>query len=167
MNPLIRSFRFVLVLSLIGSGFMFLSNLIYALTLPAMMEVFQSGAFSLPEQYQVALDMILSTPRSFYALSALLYALSLTGVILMWKLRMNGFHCYTLAQLLLLLLPLLFLGKDRLALGDIMLTLLFVCYYFFTLRRILALQQDDPQQEDDTAAMETHGAEDDESHTTD
>ena len=84
----------------------------------------------------VYLEQFFETPRSFFLCSALLYALSLTGVILMWNLRKIGFHLYTLAQLLVMLVTLLFLGRERLPLGDIMFTLLFVIYYYLALRNL-------------------------------
>lgn len=163
IQKITRSLRCVLVLSIIGSGYMLLSSLLSALFLPAMAQFLEAGSVAMPEEFQVAMEMLLHTPRSFFALSALLYALSLTGVILMWNLRPNGFHCYTLAQILLLILPVLFLGKDRLALGDIMLTALFVGYYYFTLKQIRQLQEceeaepDQPDQPDQPDRIQDDG----------
>ena len=54
----------------------------------------------------------------------------------MWNLRRIGFHLYTLSQLLVLVVTVLFLGKEHLLLGDVMFTLLFVIYYYFSLRRL-------------------------------
>ena len=90
----------------------------------------------MPDSMTVAIEEFLNTPRSFFLWSALLYAVSLAGVILMWRLQKIGFHLYTLAQLFVLLITVLFLGKERLPLGDVMFTLLFVTYYYFALRRL-------------------------------
>jgi hypothetical protein len=84
----------------------------------------------------VFVEQLFETPRSFFLCSALLYGLSLAGVILMWNLRKSGFHLYTLAQLLILLVTLLFLGRERVPLGDIMFTLLFITYYYVALRNL-------------------------------
>jgi hypothetical protein len=46
----------------------------------------------------------------------------------MWKMRKTGFHVYTLAQLLVLLITAL-LGKAYISMGDVMMTLLFVAFY--------------------------------------
>lgn len=89
-----------------------------------------------PAEMTVYLEQFFETPRSFFLCSALLYALSLTGVILMWNLRKIGFHLYTLAQLLVMLVTLLFLGRERLPLGDIMFTLLFITYYYIAFRNL-------------------------------
>lgn len=89
-----------------------------------------------PAEMTVLVEQFFETPRSFFLCSALLYALSLTGDILMWNLRKIGFHLYTLAQLLVMLVTLLFLGRERLPLGDIMFTLLFITYYYIAFRNL-------------------------------
>ena len=94
------------------------------------------GTFTLPDELVVGFEMILAAPQWYYFLSAVLYAVSLYGVIVMWHLRKTGFHAYTLAQLLLLLLPVLFFGKAQFDIGNLMLTILFVAYYFFTLKNL-------------------------------
>ena len=132
----IRNLRIVLVLSIIGSGFSLLSYLMWGLTLPSMQALYQSGEVSLPGEFTVALEQMLYTPRSYYLCSTLLYAVSLAGVILMWNFKKSGFHLYTLAQLLLLVITVLFLGKEQLHLGNVMMTILFVVYYFIALRRL-------------------------------
>ena len=131
-----RAFRIILVLSIIGSGFSFISHLTTGAILPYAKTMYESGSMTFPSEMTVFVEETFETPRSFYLLSALLYGLSLTGCILMWNLRKSGFHFYTLAQLLILLATLLFLGKERVALGDIMFALLFITYYYFALRNL-------------------------------
>ena len=89
-----------------------------------------------PNEMTVYVEELLETPRSFFFSSALLYGLSLTGAILMWNLKKSGFHLYTLAQLLILLITLLFLGREHVALGNIMFTLLFIIYYYIAMRNL-------------------------------
>ena len=74
-------------------------------------------------------------PRMFYAAMAILGLLSIAGCILMWNLRRSGLHFYAIAQLLMIVLPLLFLGKGYLGLGDIMFTALFLLVYYIQLRK--------------------------------
>ncbi len=131
-----RSLNIVLILSMIGSGLYCLSSLSWGLTAPTIQQMVDAGAIKIQDSMTVAFEQMIETPRSFYLWSALLYAVSLTGVILMWKLRKLGFHLYTLAQLFVLVITVLFLGKERLLLGDVMFTLLFVTYYYFSLRRL-------------------------------
>ena len=132
----LTTLRVLLVLSMIGSGMSLLTYLMMACFLPQFREVYEANQQLFPEQLTTAYERMLEVPQLFYAASLVLYALSLTGVILMWKLRKSGFHCYALAQLLLLLLPVLFLGRAYLGLGDIMFTLLFVTAYYLLLKSL-------------------------------
>ncbi|MBP5515355.1 MAG: hypothetical protein J6X86_00230 [Bacteroidales bacterium] len=148
-----RSLRIVLVFSMIGSGACFLSFLSYGLMLPTLQNMYATGQMSLPGEFTVAFEeMIYNFPQSFFLTLAILYGLSLTGVILMWNLHRIGFHLYTIAQLLVPIATVLLVGRDRLSIGDLMMTLLFVAYYFFALRRLATFTtptDDESQQEDD------------------
>lgn len=136
-----RSLRIVLVLSFIGSGVSFFSYMMMSIAFPTFQAMYNAGSMTFPSEMTVFVEQLMETPRSFFVCSALLYAMSLGGLALMWNIRKNGFHMYTLAQLLLLLVTVLFLGRERLALGDIMLTLLFVVYYFIAMRQLDAMKQ--------------------------
>lgn len=131
-----RSLRVVLVLSMIGSGVMFFIYMLYGLMLPSMRTLYYSGSLSFPAEMTTYIEQILDTPRSFFLCGTILYGMSLAGVIIMWKLRKSGFHLYAMAQLLILLVTLLFLGRDHISLGDIMLTILFIAYYFIAFRAL-------------------------------
>lgn len=134
-----RTLHIILILSMIGSGMSFISNLMMGSMLPMLKAMFESGAIAYPSEMSLMMEDMFDTPRPYYLSCALLYAMSLVGVILMWNLRKSGFHLYTMAQLLVLLVTLLFLGRERVPLGDIMLTLLFIVYYFISLRIIANL----------------------------
>lgn len=136
-----RSMRIVLVLSFIGSGTSFFSYLMMSIGFSSMQAMYSAGELTFPSEMTVFFEQLMETPRAFFVCSALLYAMSIGGLTLMWNIRKNGFHMYTLAQLLLLLVTVLFLGRERLALGDVMLTLLFIVYYFVAMRQLDALKQ--------------------------
>ena len=149
--------RIVLVLSIIGSGLSMLSMLSTGIMLPAISQNFDNGTLSLYGSNitlngptLAAVEMMLSYPQWFYFLLTALYALSLYGAIRMWNLHKTGFHAYTLAQLLLLIVPVLFLGKGQFAIGDAMMSLLFIAYYFFTLKTLGVFDNTDeePSSED-------------------
>lgn len=75
-------------------------------------------------------EIEMAMPREYTLILGCLWLLSFTGCLLMWKYRPSGFHCYTLSQLLLILVPLLFIGKGAVGLGNVMFTVLFVlCYW--------------------------------------
>jgi len=135
-NPAYRFLRFVLVLSMIGSGMNLLSYLMTGLLMPLMQSYIASGQITFPDQFTVAVEQMMRTPRPYFFSMALLNALSLVGVIRMWKLYRNGFHFYALSQLLMLLVTGLFLGRQYVMLGDIMMTLLFIVIYFVSFRRL-------------------------------
>ena len=128
--------RIFLVLSMIGSGLALIGNLLYGLTLPTVKDMYESGMIKFDERMTVMFEQMLEDPQSYYLCMSLLYAGSLAGVILMWNLRKSGFHLYTLAQLLVPVVTVLFIGKERFGFGDLMLTLLFVVFYYFSLKRL-------------------------------
>jgi hypothetical protein len=72
---------------------------------------------------------ILQAPRDFFVVSFFLSAFSVLGAIFMWNLRKIGFHLYTLAQLIYLVIPLLYFGGDTNPLLSIVITALFVYLY--------------------------------------
>lgn len=150
-----RSLRIVLVLSVIGSATTGLSNLFFAVMLPTLQQLFNSGEVVLPQEMMYVYDMLLSSPRFYYVCIALLNMMSLAGVIMMWNLRKNGLHLYTVAQLLMLIMPVLFLGKSYLAIGDVMLSVLFVTFYFISFHRINALQAQSDDTNDLTSDTDT------------
>lgn len=131
-----RSLRVVLVLSMIGSGLYLWGNLLLALMMPTFKELVESNPTLIPEEVMIAYERLFEIPRAVFGVCALLNAVSLAGVIMMWRLRPTGFHCYTIAQVLLLIVPLLFMGKAYLGLGDIMMTALFVGIYYVLLRQL-------------------------------
>ena len=148
-KSLVRSLRIVLVLTFIGSGVSALSFLSTGIMLPLMQEMRDNGMVDFSGVMAEAYDMFLAMPQSYYLVGAVLYALSLTGALMMWDLRKNGFHFYTIAQLLLIVSALVFVGRMGVQVGDVMLTVLFVAYYYIALRG-LGLMGNSQQNTDDT-----------------
>lgn len=122
-------FIVMLILSMVNAASSVVTNLIVGILQPSLQEMFDSGTLPIPETMINAMQMLLQMPRYYFFIVVLFWALSFYGALSMWKYSRVGFHCYTLAQLILLLLPVLFAGRSYLALGDIMFTLLFVVYY--------------------------------------
>ena len=126
----------LLVLTFIFAGLSCFSYLVTAAILPTMQQYYAAHSGLFPEQLYVAMTTFLELPRSYFLAAGLLYGLEVVGAALMWNLRSSGFHCYTLARLLLILVPLLFLGKAYLALGDVMMAALFILVYWLLLREL-------------------------------
>lgn len=131
-----RSLHIVLILTFIGSGIMCLSSLFSGISLPLMKQLFEDNTLVLPEEMSVAMDTFLALPQAYFLLDAILYGLSLAGAIMMWKMRKNGFHFYTVAQLLVIAVSIMFRGRAGVNIGDIMLTVLFIVFYYMTLRSL-------------------------------
>ena len=139
-------FHILLVITFIFAGLSAFAYLVTAATLPQMKDIYDQSPTLLPEQFGVMMQQLLETPRGYFLGAGVLYLLEVLGAALMWRLRWSGFHCYTLARLLLLLLPLLFLGRGFVGIGDIMMALLFIAVYFLLMRQLSA--NEPPQQPD-------------------
>lgn len=139
-------FQILLVITFIFAGLSAFSYLVTALTLPTLQQVYADNPTILPEQFSVMMQQLLDTPRGYFLGAGILYLLEVLGAAFMWRLRWTGFHCYTLARLLLLLLPLLFLGRGFVGIGDIMFALLFVAIYYMLMRQLTARQSEPPEE---------------------
>ena len=148
-------FRILLVITFIFAGLNAFSYLMMALLLPTMQQVYADTPGLLPEEFSVMMQRLFEMPRGYFAGAGLLYVLEVLGAALMWRLRWTGFHCYTLARLLLLLLPLLFLGRGFVGLGDVMMALLFVAVYYMLMRQLTA-DENPPAAPSDPSLPEPH-----------
>ncbi len=138
-------FHVLLVLTMVWASLSALSNLLMALMMPAFQSFYEQNATLFPEEYTIMMQRLFEVPRGYYAGATPLYVLEILGAIYMWRLRWPGFHCYTLARLLLLLLPVLFLGTGYIIFGDIMMALLFIAIYYLLMRRLIDEQPEPPQ----------------------
>ncbi len=120
----------LLILSFIGSGYQAFSYGLFFLmydfiqTSPIIAEMLQSikGA---PE----AFGKIMSGGKYFFLTNFFCFSGSLLGAIMIWNVKRIGFHIYAIAQIILLILPLLFIGRDMIGLGNILLTITFILLY--------------------------------------
>lgn len=130
------SLHILLVISFVVSGSHLLSYLLTGTSLPFIKEEMLEVAKDLPDQFALIIDKALAVPQWYYLVAALLNVASVVGLTLMWKLKGSGFHCYTISKLLLMLMPLLFLDRSYIGIGDIMMAILFIVYYFVLLRML-------------------------------
>lgn len=144
MKPNPTTLRILLVLSIIYGASMFLSGLMMAVALPSLDAIYRANQSLLPSEIFTMWQRAAAVPRLLYAGLAALGAMSVVGCVLMWNLRRSGYHFYAIAQLLMLVLPLLFLGTGYLGLGDVMFTALFLLLYYMQLKRLGALDPADP-----------------------
>lgn len=151
MNNSRTLLRILLVITFISAGLSALVYFIMGISLPIVKDYYAANPSVLPEQFSTVMERMMEVPRTYYIGCALLYALEVLGAAFMWTLRPSGFHCYTLARLLLIIVPLLFLGRGFVGIGDIMFAILFIFIYWSLMRQLGAFnkKEEDATQEDD------------------
>ena len=90
--------------------------------------VFNHAARILIREWSSQFDVSRLTPVFFIAF-ALLYAISFSGVLKMWKLKKTGFLIYTFSQIFIMLLPSAWFGKPVFPSVVVIFTLLFIILY--------------------------------------
>lgn len=131
LNNRPQSLSFICILSFIGSGISALTALLVLLIFDAVPALVEQGG--LPQAIEMN-EILQKAGKSFFAVMLVLYVASFFGVFQMWKQQKTGFHIYTLAQLLLLLVPLLMISGFTLPVSNWLLTLTFIGAYALNLR---------------------------------
>lgn len=129
------------VLSFIGSGCSLLSYLSIGMSFNTLRTlVLESDTyeayFAMAPNMRSSMEIMFSLPHWYFFMNGLLYAASLAGTILMWRLRRVGFHIYTIAQCLLILQGMLLVPGTGVPFGAIIWTGLFVTGYASYLKRM-------------------------------
>lgn len=117
------------VLTFIGSGAGAIVHWSYGLFFRELQALYKGGTFTFP-----GLDIIMTGGAKYFLTGAVLYSASLAGALLMWNLRAAGFHLYTAAQVLLILLPTVMLKDYPFPVIDFVITALFILLYRHHLR---------------------------------
>lgn len=121
------------ILTFVGSGM----NLVSGLVIGLNFDLFQIVVAELAEKIDLpGMDLILSAPRLYFFLSAILYAGSITGAIYMFKTKKTGFHVYTISQILLLIAPMYFFKLPGPSILDLILTGVFIVLYSTQLKNM-------------------------------
>ena len=119
------------ILTFIGSGMNLLSSLFIAGFYNVFVDIVQQFA----EKFKIpGIDMLLETKPLFFLVSAVCYAGSLTGAILMMQLRKAGFHVYTIFQILLVLAPMYFMHLASPGIPELLFSGLFILLYGMNLK---------------------------------
>lgn len=114
------------ILTFIGSGVNFISSL----CIGAFFEQFIPVAQEIGERFKLpGIEMITEGKPLFFFITSLLYAGAVVGATLMWKLRKNGFHVYTIAQILQVLAPMYFYHLPLPSFVDIIISGTFIMLY--------------------------------------
>ncbi len=122
------------VLSFIGGGLAILSNALLYFFNDEINTLLESGAVRGFPGMDMNIDLVLSLNKSFFLMQALANVLSVFGVYLMWNLKKEGFHFYTVAQIILLIIPKLYISGLPFPWFEMSLSFLFVYLYAKALR---------------------------------
>ena len=125
------------ILTFIGSGIGFFSNLFVALSYDLIVQMVDND--DLPSMYEMAIEnmkMMLSGGVIYFILSFILFLISFIGAIFMWNLKRIGFHLYTIAQILILILPAFFLNGQAISIYNLFFTGLFIALYAINLKEM-------------------------------
>lgn len=85
--------------------------------------------------FQQSLSADLEANRIYYGIASLIYIGISYGLILIYRGRWLGFIIFSTLELLILIIPIIFLGPRSIALGDIMLGGLLILFFFVELSK--------------------------------
>lgn len=135
------------VLSFLNAGLQFITNIFYFLSYNVMQEVGQSEEYQelmeklMPdaEEMEGVMQAQLAVSQPSYLIQALLFVVSFIGVFYMWKLQKKGFHIYSIAQILMLIVTALMVVPVTGAsmAGPVVLTAIWIGIYFIYYRKTL------------------------------
>jgi len=129
-NPPVQARPTLLVvlcsLSFVNGGLTFISSIIIG----SFFDQFVLIAADLAEKFKLpGLEMITEGSPLFFYTNAVLYAGSVAGAFLMFRLRKTGFHVYTISQILMILAPMYFFKLPGPSIFDLLLSGTFVMLY--------------------------------------
>lgn len=122
------------ILTFISAGF----GSIGSITTPLFSDMLVAFLQSNPNVDEEAMEMAMKTIEAGWGYYIFLFVLSLgslTGAILMWKLKKIGFHVYSLSNLAQLFVPTLVLGVS-ISWGGIFLTVAFISLYALNFKHL-------------------------------
>ena len=121
--------KILCIFTFIGSGLAVFSYLFTYLLFDEMQLMMEE----MTEQYP-GIEEIFSGGKQFFLTGFILYSISLSGALQMWKLRKIGFHLYTVAQIFILILPVVMIKSYQLPFLGILVSSAFVFGYYSNLK---------------------------------
>lgn len=120
------------ILTFLGSGLSSAANLLTFLLIDEWKMALDQGVF---EQFDglfdpSAIQILVNVEKLFFLVQGLLYTASFWGAYLMWKLRKKGFHIYSVAQILILIVQKLYLPSLPFPVIPLLLTITFILLYY-------------------------------------
>lgn len=121
-------------LTFIGSGISMLANGILFLVFDQVREIFtgQDGYSFLGSE--IDLSFLAGISNWFFFAMGITQMLSFAGAYEMFRLKKKGFHLYTMAQIMLLIIPKVFIPSLPFPFFEMMISAIFVLLYFKNLQ---------------------------------
>ncbi len=117
------------ILTFIGSGMSLLSNMLFFAAINPIKQALEKKSTFLFMGTELNFDFLLDLSPMFFLFQAILLSVSLLGAIQMWNLRKTGFHLYTFSQILLLIIPKLFISTLPFPFLEMLISSVFVYLY--------------------------------------
>ena len=104
--------------------------------------VFEDLAEQMGDNWEMMTEasaLAFSVGRGYYFFEMILFIASFVGVLMMWKLQKKGFHVYTIAQILMLIVTSIFVTSKvgGFPFGAIFWTVLFVIMYYSHYKKVM------------------------------
>jgi hypothetical protein len=121
------SLSHICILTFIGSGLSAIVFLLIFLIYDLIPDLLLQDEFA--ANGMILNEITTKANRIFFFIMPILYALSITGAVMMWKLKKKGFHLYTIVQLLMLLLPFFMVTDYSISFPNALITAIFIGAY--------------------------------------
>jgi len=121
--------KILCIFTFIGSGLAMFSYLFTFLLFDEMQMMMED----MVEEYP-GIEEIFSGGKQFFLTGFILYSVSFAGALQMWKLRKIGFHLYAVAQIFILILPVIMIKSYQLPFIGLLLSSAFVFGYYSNLK---------------------------------
>ena len=129
--PRLTFLRILCITSFLGSGLGLISFLFCGIFFDSLGPAVESSTFVMQRDM---MKVLMAAGRWYFLSNGILFGFSLFGAIQMWKLHKVGFHFYTMSQIAILIVPLLFIPGYADALPQAMITGAFIFSYASHLR---------------------------------
>lgn len=97
------------ILTFISTGISLLGALIIPVIADAVLSIIKTAP-GMDAQTSADAAIVLTAGWAYYMTVFLVTLLALIGAVMMWNLKKNGFHFYTIANIILFCLPIMWLG---------------------------------------------------------
>ena len=123
--------KILCILTFVGTGLSLFSDIIMFFTIDIIKEYFNNGLLNFLSKDMDAevLEIIFSVNSSYFDFQGIIFTFTLYGTYLMWNLKKTGFHIYTIGQIVLLIIPQVFIPSLPFPTFNLLISLIFIFLY--------------------------------------